>query len=44
MFELNNKSIAFNILFVSYNSEQIRFVYKSKHNLTCKKSNCFDGQ
>ena len=31
-FELNNKSIAFNILFVPYNTEKIRLAYKSKHN------------
>ena len=31
-FELNSKSIAFNILFVPYNTEKIRLAYKSKHN------------
>ena len=31
-FELNNKSIALNILFVPYNTEKIRFACKSKHN------------
>ena len=31
-FELNNKSIALNILFVPYNTEKIRLAYKSKHN------------
>ena len=31
-FELNNKSIALNILFVPYNSEKIRLAYKSKYN------------
>ena len=31
-FELNNKSIAFNILFVPYNTEKIRLAYKSKYN------------
>ena len=32
-FESNNNSIALNILFVSYNAENIRLAYKSKHNL-----------
>ena len=31
-FELNNKSISLNILFVRYNTEKIRLVYKSKYN------------
>ena len=31
-FELNNKSIALNILFVPYNTEKIRLAYKSKYN------------
>ena len=31
-FEQNNKRIALNILFVSHNTEKIRFAYKSKHN------------
>ena len=31
-FELNIKSNALNILFVPYNTEKIRLVYKSKHN------------
>ena len=31
-FELNNKTITFNILFVSYNTEKIRLAYKSKNN------------
>ena len=31
-FELNNKTIALNILIVSYNTEEIRLAYKSKHN------------
>ena len=35
-FELNNKSIALNILFVPYNTEKIRLAYKSKHNFKCK--------
>ena len=30
-FELNNKSISLNILFVPYNTENIRLAYKSKH-------------
>ena len=32
-FESNNKSIALNILYVPYNTEEIRHAYKSKHNL-----------
>ena len=32
-FELNNKSVAFNILYVPYNTEKIRHAYKSKYNL-----------
>ena len=31
-FELNNKTIALNILFVPYNTEKIRLAYKSKYN------------
>ena len=31
-FESNNKTIALNILFPLYNTEKIRFAYKSKHN------------
>ena len=30
-FELNNKSIALNILFVPHNTEKIRYAYKSNH-------------
>ena len=30
-FELNNKSIAFNILYILYNADKIRHAYKSKH-------------
>ena len=30
-FELNNKSISLNILFVPYNTENIRLAYKSKY-------------
>ena len=32
-FELNNESIAFNILYVPYNIKEIRHAYKSKYNL-----------
>ena len=32
-YESNNKSIAFNILYVSHNTEKIGHAYKSKHNL-----------
>ena len=31
-FEIHNKSIALNILFVPYNTEKITLAYKSKHN------------
>ena len=31
--ELNNKSIALNILYVPHNTEEIRHAYKSKYNL-----------
>ena len=31
-FEQNNKAIALNILFVTYNTKQIRAAYLSKHN------------
>ena len=31
-FELNNKTIDLNILFVPYNTEKLRLAYKSKHN------------
>ena len=33
-FELNNKSIALNILYVAHNTEKICHAYKSKYNLT----------
>ena len=33
-FELNDKTIALNILFVPYNTEKIRLAYKLKHNFT----------
>ena len=32
-FEPNNKSIAFNILYVSHNAKEIRHTYKSKYTL-----------
>ena len=32
-FELNNKPIALNILYVPHNTEEIRYAYKSKYNL-----------
>ena len=32
-FELNNKSIALNMLYVPHNAEEIRQAYKSKYNL-----------
>ena len=32
-FELNNKLIALNILYVPYNTEEVRHAYKSKHDL-----------
>ena len=35
-FELNNKSIALNILYLSYNSEEIRSAYVSKYNFNRK--------
>ena len=35
-FELSNKSIALNLLYVPYNTEEIRHAYKSKHSLNCK--------
>ena len=30
---MNNKSIALNILYASYDTEEIRHAYKSKHNV-----------
>ena len=33
-FELNNESIAVNILYVPHNTRKIHLAYKSKHNLT----------
>ena len=36
-FELNNKLIALNILYVPYNTEEIRHAYKSKYNLKHEK-------
>ena len=38
-FELNNKSIALNILYVPFNTEKIRHGYKSKYNLTLENLN-----
>ena len=35
-FELNNKLIALNVLFVQYNTKEIRLAYKSKYNLKHK--------
>ena len=34
--ESNNKLIPLNILYVPYNTEEIKHAYKSKHNLTRK--------
>ena len=34
-FELNNKPIALNILYVPHNSKEIRHAYKSRYNLEC---------
>ena len=34
-FELNNKSIALNILYVPYNTKEIRCAYQSKYYLNC---------
>ena len=33
-FEVNNQSIALNILYVPHNTKEIRHAYKSKYNLT----------
>ena len=35
--ELNNESIALNILYVPHKTGKIHLAYKSKHNLTCEK-------
>ena len=35
-FEQNNTSIALNVLFVSYNSEEVKLAYKSRYNNNCK--------
>ena len=32
MFQLDNKSIALDVLYLLYNTESIRHAYKSKHN------------
>ena len=34
--ELNNKSIALNVLYVPYNTEKIKHAYKSKYNKECE--------
>ena len=31
-FELSNKSIALNVLYIPYNTKELRHAYKSKHN------------
>ena len=36
MFELSNKSIALNVLYIPHNTEKIRLAYKSKHNFKLK--------
>ena len=36
IFESNNKTVALNILYVPYNTEEIRCTYKSKYNLNLK--------
>ena len=36
-FELNNESIALNILYVPHNTGKIHLAYKAKHNLTLEK-------
>ena len=36
-FESNNKSVALNIQYVLYKTEEIRHVYKSKHNFPREK-------
>ena len=36
-FELNNESIALNILYVPHNTGKIHLAYNSKYNLTCEK-------
>ena len=35
-FEQNNTLIALNVLFVSYNSEEVKLAYKSRYNNNCK--------
>ena len=32
-FEVNNKNVALNILYMSYNTKKVEIAYKSKHNL-----------
>ena len=41
MFELNNKSIAFNVLYIPHNAKEIRHTYKSKY-ISQKSINPFD--
>ena len=41
MFELNKKKIALNVLFISYNTEQIRPAYISKYNSNREKQVIF---
>ena len=36
IFESNKKSIALNILYVPYNTNEIRHSYKSKYNIKCE--------
>ena len=36
-FELNNKSIALNVLYIPYNTEEIRLAYVSKYNSSSMK-------
>ena len=38
IFELNSKSIALNILYLSHNTEEIRHPYKSTYNLKREKT------
>ena len=35
-FESNNKSIALNILYIPYNTKEIKHAHKSKYNLNCE--------
>ena len=38
-FELNNKSMALNVLYVPYKTEKIEHLYKSKHNFNLNSFN-----